>query len=82
VNHTLLRPIKLADDPRRAEAQFKRSILPQSNAYQDGGDISFLLRREGLYFSRLFTWRQRQMGEIHARPPEKRDLKVVVSRVP
>ncbi len=53
--------------PRRRSftAEYKRSILDQADAAQDSGAIGALLRREGLYSSRLTAWRrQRQKGEI------------------
>jgi hypothetical protein len=39
-----------------------------------------LLRREGLYYSHLATWRrQRKQGELDALTPKKRGPKTVVS---
>ena len=65
---------------RRFTAEYKRSILRQADACQNGGDIGALLRREALYSSHLSTWRQqRQRGELEALAPKKRGAKVVVS---
>jgi transposase-like protein len=65
---------------RRFTAEYKRSILDQAEAAQDGGAVGALLRREGLYASHLTTWkRQREQGEIDALTAKKRGPKVVVS---
>ena len=65
---------------RRFTAEYKRSILRQADACQNGGDIGALLRREALYSSHLSTWRQqRQRGELESLAPKKRGAKVVVS---
>ncbi len=65
---------------RRFTAEYKRSIIDQADAAEDGGAVGALLRREGLYSSHLSTWRrQRQRGEIHALMLKKRGPKVSVS---
>jgi transposase-like protein len=68
--------------PRRRSftAEYKRSIIDQAEAAQDAGAVGLLLRREGLYYSHLATWkRQRKQGVIDALTPKKRGPKVVVS---
>lgn len=48
---------------RRFTAEYKRSILAQADACTKPGELSALLRREGLYSSHLHTWRaQRDTG--------------------
>ena len=42
---------------RRFTAEYKRSIIDQADAAHDAGAVGALLRREGLYFSHLTTWR-------------------------
>ena len=65
---------------RRFTAEYKRSIIDEADAAQDGGAVGALLRREGLYYSHLATWRrQRKQGEFDALTPKKRGPKVVVS---
>jgi transposase-like protein len=65
---------------RRFTAEYKRSILDQADAVEDAGAVGALLRREGLYSSRLATWRrQRMQGEFDALTPKKHGPKVVVS---
>src|ERR1035437_3928696 len=65
---------------RSFTAEYKRSILDQAGAAEDSGNVGILLRREGLYFSHLTTWkRQRKQGSINALMPQKRGPKVVVS---
>jgi len=62
-------------NPKRRQftAEYKRSILDQSEACRDEGAIGVLLRREGLYSSHLTTWRrQREQGERQALAPKKR----------
>jgi transposase-like protein len=74
-SEVVARPVR-----RRFTAEYKRSILDQSDAAQDSGAVGALLRREGLYSSHLGTWRrQRKQGELDALTPKKRGPKVVVS---
>jgi transposase-like protein len=50
---------------RRFSAEYKRKILREADACTVTGQIGALLRREGLYWSHLTTWRrQRDRGEI------------------
>jgi transposase-like protein len=65
---------------RRFTAEYKRSIIDQADTAPDGGAVGALLRREGLYYSHLATWRrQRKQGELDALTPKKRGPKTVVS---
>ena len=58
---------------RRFTAQYKRSILQQADACAQTGELSALLRREGLYSSHLHSWRQaRQHGELAGLAAKKR----------
>jgi len=60
---------------RRFSAKYKLKILHQAD--QCGpGELGALLRREGLYWSNLQTWRrQRQEGTLQALAPKKRGRK-------
>ena len=50
---------------RKFNAEYKRRILRESDACSKQGEISALLRREGLYSSMLASWRvARERGEI------------------
>ena len=67
-------------DRRCFTAEYKRSIIDQADAAEDGGAVGVLLCREAQYFSHLTTWRrQRKQGEIDALMPKKRGPKVSVS---
>jgi transposase-like protein len=58
---------------RRFSAQYKLKILREAEACTQPGEIGALLRREGLYFSNLRTWRgQRQHGALVGLAPRKR----------
>jgi len=43
---------------RRFTAEYKQEILREVDTCQKPGEIGALLRREGLYFSNLKTWRE------------------------
>lgn len=61
---------------RRFTAPYKRSILEQADACSKTGELSALLRREGLYSSHIHTWRQaREQGELAGLEPKKRGRK-------
>jgi len=61
---------------RRFTAKYKRRILEQADACTKPGEVSALLRREGLYSSHLSSWRQaRELGELAALEPKKRGPK-------
>jgi transposase len=50
---------------RRFTAESKHQVLREADACTKPGEIGALLRREGLYFSNLKTWRaQRRSGEL------------------
>jgi transposase-like protein len=52
---------------RQFPASYKRRILQEAQACQAPGEISALLRREGLYASHLSKWRKLQkQGELEA----------------
>ena len=61
---------------RRFTAEYKQRILQEADAGMQHGEISALLRREGLYSSHLNTWRQqRACGELQGLRPAKRGRK-------
>lgn len=61
---------------RRFTAQYKLSILEQADACTKPGEVSALLRREGLYSSNLAAWRDaRARGQLAALQPRKRGRK-------
>jgi len=50
---------------RRFTAEYKHRVLREADACTKPGEIGALLRREGLYFSNIKTWReQRRKGEL------------------
>jgi len=58
---------------RRFTAEYKQRILQEADAGTHPGEVSALLRREGLYSSHLSTWRhQRAQGELQGLTPAKR----------
>ena len=61
---------------RRFTASYKHDILTQADACSRPGELSALLRREGLYSSHLSAWRRtRESGELAALEPKKRGRK-------
>ena len=61
---------------RQFTAAYKHRILQEADAGMQHGEISALLRREGLYSSHLNTWRQqRARGELQGLRPAKRGRK-------
>ncbi len=63
---------------RRYSAEYKLEILSQADRCSQLGEISALLRREGLYSSLLTTWRrQRDEGALEGLHPRKRGRKAV-----
>jgi transposase len=58
---------------RRFTAEYKLKILRQAEVCTQPGEIGALLRREGLYFSNLRTWRDqlRRMGELGLAPKKR-----------
>lgn len=58
---------------RRFSAEYKRKILAEVDACTKPGEISAVLRREGLYSSNLVEWRRaRDRGALLALTPKKR----------
>jgi transposase-like protein len=50
---------------RRFTAEYKLRVLQEADRSNQPGEIGALLRREGLYWSNLITWRkQRTSGEL------------------
>ena len=61
---------------RRFSARYKLRILEQADGCEESGGVGALLRREGLYWSNLQTWRrQREEGTLQALTPRKRGRK-------
>ena len=61
---------------RHFTAEEKIRILREVEACQGTGEIGALLRREGIYFSYLTTWRkQRESRELDGLAPQKRGPK-------
>jgi transposase-like protein len=61
---------------RRFTAEYKRRILREADACTEPGEMSALLRREGLYSSHVVAWRKaRERGELAALAPKKRGPK-------
>jgi len=62
---------------RRFTARYKFRILEQTDSCQEG-EVGGLLRREGIYYSNLQTWRrQREEGTLKALTPRKRGRKSI-----
>jgi transposase-like protein len=61
---------------RRFTAEYKEKVLAQADAARGSGEIGALLRREGLYFSLLATWRREREAAIRkGLSPQKRGPK-------
>lgn len=61
---------------RRFSARYKLKILEQADRCSQPGEVGALLRREGLYWSNLQTWRrQREEGSLQGLSPKKRGRK-------
>jgi transposase len=61
---------------RRFSARYKQEILKRADACTQQGELGSLLRREGLYYSHLTTWRQqRDKGSLDGLAPKKRGRK-------
>lgn len=61
---------------RRYSAAYKQRILREADQCHESGGVGALLRREGLYWSNLQTWRrQREEGTLAALTPKKRGRK-------
>jgi transposase len=58
---------------RTFSAEYKRRILREAEACKEPGQLGAFLRREGLYFSNLTTWRrQAEKGTLAGLSPKKR----------
>ena len=58
---------------RRFTAEYKRRIIREADACKEQKRIGALLRREGLYYSNLDTWRrQAEQGTLYALSSKKR----------
>ena len=72
---------------RRFRAEYKLRVLQEADRCKQPGEIGALLRREGLYWSNLITWRkQRQSGELAGlrgkrRGPKRREKNPLANRV-
>jgi transposase len=72
---------------RRFTAEYKQRVLREADKCQRPGEIGAFLRREGLYWSNLSTWRkQRESGELAGlsarnRGPERREKNPLADRV-
>lgn len=72
---------------RRFTAEYKQKILREADHCKQPGEIGALLRREGLYWSNLTTWRkQRASGELAGlrgkrRGPARREKNPLAERV-
>jgi len=61
---------------RRFTAEYKRRIIKEADACIRQGQLGALLRREGLYYSNLDTWRrQAKRGTLDALSSKKRGPK-------
>ena len=61
---------------RQFTARYKLRILQEADACAGSGQIGALLRREGLYYSNLQTWRrQLNQGQLSGLSPKKRGPK-------
>jgi transposase len=64
---------------RRFTAEYKLKILKEAEECNKPGMIGALLRREGLYSSRLSAWKYaRERSEFEALSPQKRGRKSIV----
>jgi transposase len=72
---------------RRFTAEYKLRVLQEADRCKQPGEIGALLRREGLYWSNLTTWRkQQQNGELAGlrgkrRGPKRRERNPLANRV-
>ena len=72
---------------RRFTGEYKLRVLREADRCKQPGEIGALLRREGLYWSNLTTWRkQRQSGElaglrVKSRGPKRREKNPLAERI-
>lgn len=63
--------------PRQYTREYKLRILQEVDACTERGEIGALLRREGLYSSSIYKWReQRNRGKLEGSSARKRGPKV------
>jgi len=61
---------------RQYSARYKLKILQEADRCRESGEVGALLRREGLYWSNLQTWRrQREQGALEGLAARKRGPK-------
>ena len=76
--HAVVPNPEVSEKPQRRTypAEYKLRILKEADACKQTGEVGALLRREGLYFSHLKTWKtQREEGTINALQPKQRGPK-------
>jgi transposase len=62
---------------RKFSAEYKRRIIREAAVCQEPGQLGALLRREGLYYSNLITWRKQvEKGVLDALSSRKRGPKI------
>ena len=72
---------------RRFTGEYKAKVLREADSCKRPGEIGALLRREGLYWSNLTTWRkQRESGELaglkgRKRGPQRRERNPLAEKV-
>ena len=72
---------------RRFTAEYKLKVLREADGCKQPGEMGAVLRREGLYWSNLTTWRkQREGGELaglrgNRRGPKRREKSPLAERV-
>lgn len=72
---------------RRFTAPYKQQVLREADRCKQSGEIGALLRREGLYWSYLTSWRkQGERGElaglsVNKRGPKRREKNPLAERV-
>ena len=72
---------------RRFTGEYKAKVLREADSCKRPGEIGALLRREGLYWSNLTTWRkQRETGELaglkgRKRGPQRRERNPLAEKV-
>src|SRR3982751_6151610 len=68
-----VKPEVVAKPQRRIyTAEYKKLILAQADAATEKGDIARLLRREGIYSSRLTSWRRERESALQTAFSQKR----------
>lgn len=76
-NNVVMPDTSVQPQPERRTftAEYKQQILAEADAC-DNGSLGALLRREGLYYSHLTTWRERRsQAQLDSLSPRKRGPK-------